>query len=289
MLVDQLDQAEQEKLNKINNTCYRQEEKQRIVASLLAGIPVHVLGEAGCGKTALAEFIAEDLKSRGFKVGWVKAGGAKEAMTQLAIDFSLEVENLEGKSLTRAQIQENIAKFLKSNNGFLIVDDASSVNAEIRRWLSSLYDKNNQPMLVLSIKQQEKDILDKFTDFWLEPLSSEAIREMMKGIAFKLGADFSNSQLATIQQYTGGNPKIAQKEVHRLYAGINQQQAPEHRRWIALDRYLIAGLLIFAIVRVVGQATGDQVLKIIGVSTAAAVTASRLFMAPQPRGVGSRR
>ncbi|WP_262382137.1 hypothetical protein [Microcystis aeruginosa] len=48
--------------------CYRRAEKERVVAALLANASLLVVGEAGAGKTFLAEQVIEDLWGRGFPV-----------------------------------------------------------------------------------------------------------------------------------------------------------------------------------------------------------------------------
>ncbi len=268
--------------------CYRPNERDRIVASLLAGQGLYLLGEAGIGKTALAEFVEAELLQKGFPVVLVRLATAKQIMVQIAEAFGVETENIEGKSLTTIKLQQAVSKYLEKNNGFIILDNAPSVPPTIRLWLEQLYAEG-QPMLLIGKTQPEKDILFKLVAMELEPMSPTGIRNIMKGRAYKVGMDISENELARLQQATGGNPAIAIKIITQKYLGIESKRAPEHKTWFGLTRYIIAVFLIFALARVVGQATNDDMLKIVGGGTLVAITISRLFTAPIPRGLGSRK
>ncbi|MGK7878022.1 MAG: ATP-binding protein [Xenococcaceae cyanobacterium] len=271
----------------LENQCYRPNEKERIVASLLAGQSLYVVGNTGIGKTALAEFVETDLRERGFPVVLVRLATPKQMMVQIAEAFGVETENLEGKSLTTIQLQKEVKNFLQRNNGFILLDHAPSVSPTIRLWLEELYNLG-QPMLLVGKTQPKKDILFKLVAMRLEPMSPVGIRRIMKAKAMRIGFEVSDAELARLQQVTGGNPAIAIKAVIQQYLGIENKTAPEHKTWFGLTRYIIAAFLIIATARVVGQATNDDLLKIVGGGTMMAVTVGQLFMAPMHEDLGGR-
>ena len=93
-------------------SCYRRAEKERVVAALLANASLLVVGEAGAGKTFLAERIIEDLWGRGFPVAAPAIGTVKQMLLEIAGDLGVDTETLEGKPMTAQQLQETIAEWL---------------------------------------------------------------------------------------------------------------------------------------------------------------------------------
>jgi MoxR-like ATPase len=93
----------------ISTTCYRNAEKRRIVAALQANSSLLIVGEAGGGKTALSEFVAEELELLGFTVVSVKSSTAKQILVAIAFQLGVDAESLEGKQLTAMQLMQAIA------------------------------------------------------------------------------------------------------------------------------------------------------------------------------------
>ena len=58
----------------VSKPIYRKKELKRIVSTLQANSSLLVVGEAGCGKTFLANAVEERLADLGFIVGRMKAG-----------------------------------------------------------------------------------------------------------------------------------------------------------------------------------------------------------------------
>jgi Cdc6-like AAA superfamily ATPase len=116
----------------VSTACYRSTEKRRIVAALQANSSLLIVGEAGGGKTALSDFVAEELELLGFTVVTVKPSTAKQMVVAIALQLGVDAESLEGKQLTAMQLMQAIANHLQDNLAFLICDDAHRLQVQIR-------------------------------------------------------------------------------------------------------------------------------------------------------------
>ncbi|MGB5714357.1 MAG: ATP-binding protein, partial [Waterburya sp.] len=63
---------------------YRGSEFRRIVAALQANSSLLVVGEAGCGKTFLAQAITAELTEMNFQVAVTKPGTVKQILSEIA-------------------------------------------------------------------------------------------------------------------------------------------------------------------------------------------------------------
>ncbi|MGB5709685.1 MAG: AAA family ATPase, partial [Waterburya sp.] len=75
---------------------YRGSEFRRIVAALQANSSLLVVGEAGCGKTFLAQAITAELTEMNFQVAVTKPGTVKQILSEIATQLGVDTENLDG-------------------------------------------------------------------------------------------------------------------------------------------------------------------------------------------------
>lgn len=68
-----------------------------------------VIGEAGCGKSFLAEAVAVELVDAGFTVAKTKSGTVKQVFLHLAAQLGVDSESIEGKSLKTEELADAIA------------------------------------------------------------------------------------------------------------------------------------------------------------------------------------
>ena len=209
---------------------YRNREKNRIVAALLANSSLLVISEPGAGKSFLAEAVVEELEDQAFLVAMPQIGTVKQVLLEIAESLGVDTETLEGKSMNSQQLQEAIAEFLDNQIAFLILDNAHRFPASFRCWLEQLHAQG-QPMLLLATYPPARDIFIKLPRIELEPLPNQIIREIMEDEAESLGIQLNPGQLADLQQRTGGNPMLARRTVKEEYLGL-EGNALDHTQWI---------------------------------------------------------
>src|SRR5262245_57231844 len=93
--------------------CYREHEKARVVAALLANSSLLVVSGPGMGKSTLARFVAEDLRGRGFQVAVVAPRNGKQFLVELAEQLGCLSNSLDGRIPTSAQLQSLIVDDLR--------------------------------------------------------------------------------------------------------------------------------------------------------------------------------
>jgi len=260
---------------------YRSREKSRIVAALQANSSLLVIGEAGCGKSVLAKAVAEELEVLGFPVAVVKPATAKQTIVNIANQLGVDTEDLEGNNLTALQLMVAVADFLKHNTAFLICDDAHRLQVQIRCWLDNLHEMG-QPMLLLATYPPARDIFLKLPRIELQSLGDRTIREIMQEYAAELGLTLKPGQLAHLQQRVGGNPMLAKRVVQEEYLGL-EDTAPDHQQWVDGTPFLIAGLMVFTVVRLIGLGVNSTSLYLIGGILTVAVGVFRLILLSLPR------
>jgi hypothetical protein len=263
---------------------YRNREKNRIVAALLANSSLLVVSEPGAGKTFLAEAVVEELAERAFLVAAPRIGTVKQVFLEIAHSLGVDTETLEGKAMNTQQLQEAIAEFLSEQIAFLILDNAHRFPASLRCWLEQLHAQG-QPMLLLATYPPAKDIFIKLPRIELEPLPDRIIREIMEDEADSLGITLTPGQLADLQQRTGGNPMLARRTVREEYLGLDGN-APDHTQWIDGTPLLIAGLMCFMILRFLGLGFNNTSLYLLGGILTVAVGVIRLMIYSLPKQSG---
>lgn len=263
---------------------YRTKEKNRIVAALQANVSLLVIGEQGCGKSVLLDFVTKDLETIGFQVVVVRSSTTKVALLRIARQLGIETLSLSGKVLKVEELQEAIVEFLSENTVFLIIDNAHQLQPSMRYWLEELHDQK-QPMVLSARYPPARDIFLKLPRIELQPLSDLQIREIMKEAAAARGIELTNAQLAYLQQRCGGNPMLAERVITEEYAGLDETN-PDHTQWVDGTPYLIAGLTLFVIVRFVGLGFNSTSLYLIGAILTVFVAAIKVLFHSLPRKSG---
>lgn len=99
---------------------YRQAELKRTTASLLASSAILIAGEEGSGKSVLANAVVKKLSDDGFMVAFIEPATPKQMLLEIAGQFEIPTEDLEGKSLTAEKLKRAMptagyayAQFLK--------------------------------------------------------------------------------------------------------------------------------------------------------------------------------
>jgi hypothetical protein len=268
----------------VSTACYRSTEKRRIVAALQANSSLLIVGEAGSGKTALSDFVAEELDLLGFTAITVQPSTAKQMLLAIALQLGVDAESLEGRQLTAMQLMQAIADYLQDNLAFFICDDAHRLQVQIRCWFERLHELG-QPLLLLATHPPARDIFLKLPRIELEPLGDRTIRQIMKDAAADLELELSTAQLAHLQQRAGGNPMLAARVIREEYLGLDDP-SPDHRQWIDGTPLLIAGLMTFTILRFIGLGLNSTSLYLFGGILAVAVGIFRLILYSLPRKSG---
>lgn len=73
------------KNSSVSPKCYRNKEKNRIVAALIANSSLLVVGEPGSGKSFLGQAVQQDLIESGFISATIKSGTVKQILVDPAI------------------------------------------------------------------------------------------------------------------------------------------------------------------------------------------------------------
>lgn len=242
---------------------YRTEQKNQIVRTLKLNSSLLVIGESGCGKSFLKDFVVEDLQTSGFQVVVAEYSTTKEMLVSIAKQLNLDTESLEGKALKIYELQEAIAEFLRKKTAFLIFDDAHRLQPTFRYWLERLHAQD-QPMLLFAVYPPIKDIFVKLPRIEVKPLSHRQIREIMIEAAAARGIELTNAQLSNLQQRCGNNPMLAKRVISEEHSGVDETN-PDHIQWIDGTPLLIGLAMTFVIVRLIGSASNSLSLYLLGV------------------------
>jgi hypothetical protein len=243
-------------------TIYRQAELNRITAALLANGAILVVGEEGSGKSVLGNAVIERLNDDGFLVAFIEQTTPKQMLLEIAQQFNIASEDLEGKSLSVEKLKIAIADFLKENTAFIILDDAQSCDMKFRIWLKKLR-RQGVPMLVLATDPPRTDIFIKIPRIELKPLPEKAIRQIMINAAFERNIALRPTDLSRLQERAGGNPMFAIRAIEEEYLGLDVEGS-DHRRYFDITPLILIVGVIFVIIRFIGLGTGDQTLYIFG-------------------------
>ncbi|KOP26556.1 9-O-acetyl-N-acetylneuraminate esterase [Hapalosiphon sp. MRB220] len=241
---------------------YRQAELNRTTASLLANGAILIAGEDGSGKSVLASAVVEKLQDDGFMVAFIEPATPKQMLLEIAGQFDIPTEDLEGKSLTADKLKRAIAIFLESNTAFLVLDDAHICDAKFRMWLKHLR-RSGVPMLLLATDPPRTDIFINIPRIELKPLPEYAIREIMVQAAIERAIALKPSELAKLQERAGGNPMLAMRAIDEEYLGLELEGA-DHRRYFDITPLILLAGIAFVIMRFIGLGTSDQALYIFG-------------------------
>ncbi|WP_236630488.1 ATP-binding protein [Aphanizomenon flos-aquae] len=255
---------------------YRQAELNRTTASLLANGAILIVGEEGSGKSVLGNAVVERLTDDGFLVAFVEPTTPKQMLLEIAQQFELPTEDIEGKNLTMDKLKKAIAQFLSENTAFIVLDDAQNCDMKFRIWLKQLRRKG-VPMLVLATDPPRSDIFINIPRIELKPLPEKAIRQIMKSAAQERAIALTSADLSKLQERAGGNPMLAIRAIEEEYLGLDIEGA-DHRRYFDITPLILVVGVIFVIMRFIGLGTNDQALYIFGgIAAAVFLGLSRLL------------
>lgn len=261
--------------------CYRAQEKMRILSALQADSSLLVVSAPGLGKSALARFVADELRRAGHTVAVITPTTPKQTLLALAEQLGAAVTRDDGRPLTGAQLQREIVDTLRADKACVIIDDAQRLPLSQRIWFDELLTMG-QRLLLLATFPPRRDIFLKLPRIELQPLAPQPIRELMQRAADDLNLNLTPAQLASLAQRCGGNPMLARRVVKEEYLGLDDT-APDHAQWIDGTPLLIAGLMIFAVLRYIGRGLNSTDLYLFGGVLAVAVGIVRLLMYSLPR------
>jgi superfamily II DNA or RNA helicase len=128
---------------------YRCTEKNLILAALQTGSSLLVVSDLGMGKSALAKFVADDLRQASFAIALIVPTTPKQTLLDCAEQIGAETMRNTGQQMTAAQLQTSMANFLRTNQAFLLFDDAHHLPVSLRVWLLSLLE-TGQPLLLFA-------------------------------------------------------------------------------------------------------------------------------------------
>ena len=260
---------------------YRRTEKNQLLAALQTGASLLVVSDIGMGKSALANFVATDLRQAGCAVALIIPTTPKQTLLDCAAQLGADTMRDNGKQMTAVQLQASIAEFLHTHQAFLLFDDAHRLPVSLRVWLLSLLDAG-QPLLLFATHPPRKDIFLKLPRLELKALPHRDIRTLMQTAAQELGLELTPSQFASLQERCGGNPMLARR-VLREQALDLKDTAPDHTQWMDGTPLLIAGLLVFSMIRFLGRGLHQTDLYVLGGMLAVAVALARLLLTALPR------
>jgi hypothetical protein len=263
---------------------YRAREFRRIIAALQANSSLLVVGEAGCGKTFLAEAITAELSEMNFTVAVIRSGTVKQILSDIAVQLGVDTEDLEGKAFSTMGLMKEIADWLLTNTAFLICDNAHRFPVSLRCWLDQLHVQG-QPILLLATYPPARDIFLKLPRIELEPMAEKATRAIMLEAAAELNLELTPAQLSSLQQRVGGNPMLAKRVVREEYLGLDGQ-ALDHTQWLDITPYIIAALMCLVLVRFIGLGFNNKSLYLLGGIITVSVAVIRLILYSLPRSKG---
>lgn len=239
---------------------YRQNDLNRIVASLLAKGSILVAGEEGSGKSVLAHAVISQLQNDGFTVAFVEPASTKQMLLEIAEQLGVEIHSLEGKALSADHLKVKIADFLKENTAFLIVDDCHNCDSRFRTWLK-LLKRVGIPMAIFAKNPPKTDIFSNLPPLVLYPLPEYAIREIMEQAALSRGLNLKNSDLARLQERAGGNPMLASRAIDEEYLGL-EVEAADHGRYVDTTPLILIVGVFLMVLRFLGMGTNNHALYI---------------------------
>ena len=226
---------------------------EKICNLLKKGQSLYLEGESGFGKSDICEKVAKNLKSEGLPVATLAPGTAKEILIGVAEDLGIDPNDENDKPMTTTALRKELTEHLRVRSCFLICDNLPQIPVGLRLWLDKLYVLG-QPILGTGKNKPEKDVIFKLIKLNLEPLTDEEITVLINKTTTSLGININPQELV---QKANGNPGLAIKLVKEIVVsneGIDIKKAePEHKKWFALDRWIVLLIAMLALFRYAGK------------------------------------
>ena len=260
--------------------------------SLAQNESVLLIGDAGCGKTSIAQAVEHHFKQQGFSTAIANYGGsAKQVLLDLceAFGVSTQTDDDKPKNLTAEGLRRALITQLSTPKHLLIVDNSQRFPASLRFWLEDCLNAGVLLMLTAT-DPPAKDLFLKFPRIAVPPLSQEEIRSVMYAEAQLLGIQLNASRFSELQAKVGGNLRLAKQILHEDRIGIAEDQQSDNReQYIDGTPFLVAALSAVGIVRFAGIGLGDKALYIVGgIATIIAFSLRTLFYAANRRSKAGR-
>jgi len=268
-----------------NVHCYRNQERNRIIAILKADSSVLVVGREGMGKTTLVEAVVRHLTEEGFKVLQVEQATPKNMLKSMAEQLQISLKTMEGTSLTadglRSVIKTHLMQLQRDEKVVLIIDNVHRGDPNFRDWLKTL-KHYKVPMFLTATDPPRTDIFLNLPRIELSPLSEFAIRSIMEQEVMERGFNFTSHDLARLQERVGGNPMLAKKVVEEENSGVDAE-AGDHARYLDMTPVIMLVGIVFVIMRTIALGTNDPVFYILAGSGGALFMGASYAMRAIPK------
>jgi len=229
-----------------------------------------IIGEQGSGKSTVANSVKAFCQNA-FKGGIAIVsyfGSIKPFLLsigrQLKIELTKPKINSKGEEVGETPMSvDEMKEEIGSNlfNKLLIIDDAHRLPTSLKLWIEEIHKEGNQ-LLLFSITDVAKGIFVRLGKIELPQPTELQIRDIMQREAIALNLSLSPSRLAALQRRTGKNLMLAKKIIRDESLGISS--GVEHRDYVDISPFIMAGLAGLAVVRFIGLGMGDRTLYIVG-------------------------
>jgi energy-coupling factor transporter ATP-binding protein EcfA2 len=229
-----------------------------------------IIGEQGSGKSTVANSVKASCQDT-FKGGIAVvsySGSIKPFLLsigrQLKIELTKPKINSKGEEVGETPMSvDEMKEEIGSNlfNKLLIIDDAHRLPTSLKLWIEEVHKEGNQ-LLLFSITDAAKGIFLRLGKVELPAPTELQIRDLMQREAITLNLSLSPSRLAALQRRTGKNLMLAKKVIRDESLGISS--GVEHRDYVDISPFIMAGLAGLAVVRFIGLGLGDRTLYIVG-------------------------
>lgn len=246
---------------------FRKLEIDKAIASLETNQSLLIIGDEGTGKSAIADGVRTAFRSRGWKVAIAEySGSAKATLIEICEQLGCDYEDHSGnkpRPFTADEMREEIKQALNQSHTLLICDNAHRYPVSMRYWLQDCIG-DKALLLLLAVTPPRKDLFLKMPRIAITAMDSAQIREIMIEEAEDIGLKLSASQIAELEQRCGGNPFLARRVVRELSLDLGTDEEGDRIDYIDGTPFLIAGLSMIGVVRLIGLGLGDKSLYIIG-------------------------
>jgi hypothetical protein len=271
----------QTKRDQTNNEAPASEREKlalQICSVLKSGQSLYLKGEAGIGKTWLANRVFNLLKKEEVKTAKLSPGSAKDILTEVAESFGIDTLNEKEKPLSTNLLKKEITQFLLTNSCVLICDNLPQIPSALRLWLGQLHT-DGQPILGTGKTKPEKDLIFKLVAYEIEPMQPWELETIASTKSHDLGIEIDTKK---VSQHAGGNPGTLLKLIKKnaiANLGLKPKEETEPTRVRGLQNVIILGIMTLALCRYIGK---DPLLFAAGASMVASRIANTSLKYKRP-------
>ena len=227
-----------------------------------------VIGDAGCGKTTLAEEIRTRLTCKSAIATWTNQG---ETLGKLCEDLGIALQTdkvttsgkVTGKrNKSNNELKAELKDFVKTNKTVLFADNAHDYGKAMLTILQQLMDLG-AVLVLLSVSSSKKGLWLKCAEIILETPSEAQIREIISKYAVARGIRLSPPDINNLQRYAGGNPMLAIAAVQDESLAL-RDETQSKAVYVDIAPFVNCFLMSLGVLRFYGMGTGDRGLYIIG-------------------------